>query len=82
MANADIGDWTDIVAVAAGDSHTVGLRTDGTVIAAGRDSSGKCALGNWKNIIAVAAGSGSHVGPVSGRHRFGCGERRFWFLRG
>ena len=76
----DIGDWTDIVAVAAGDSHTVGLRTDGTVIAAGRDSSGKCALGNWKNIIAVAAGS--HVGPVSGRHRFGCGGGPFWFLRG
>ena len=58
----EVGDWTDIVAVAAGDSHTVGLRTDGTVTAVGRDSSGKCAVDDWEHIIAVAAGMDHTLG--------------------
>ena len=31
----DVGAWTDIIQVACGDSHTVGLKSNGTVVAAG-----------------------------------------------
>ena len=42
--------WTDIVAVAAGSQHTVGLRSDGTVVATGWNYHGQCDVSNWKNI--------------------------------
>jgi alpha-tubulin suppressor-like RCC1 family protein len=31
----NVGDWTDIIQVAAGSSHTIGLKSDGTVVAVG-----------------------------------------------
>jgi len=34
----DVGDWTDIIQVAAGDLHTVGLKSDGTVVAVGLET--------------------------------------------
>ena len=32
--------------VATGDAHTVGLKSDGTVVAVGRNSVGQCELGS------------------------------------
>ena len=49
-------EWTDIVAVAAGWYHTVGLKTDGTVVAVGLNNSGQCDVSGWTDIVAVAAG--------------------------
>ena len=43
--------------VAAGESHTVGLKSDGTVVAVGFNTSGQLAVGNWTDITQVAAGS-------------------------
>ena len=66
LGQCGVGDWTDIVAVAAGSSHTVGLKSDGTVVATrGKDWRGNSGYRNygqsdvsgWKNIVAVAAGS-------------------------
>jgi len=34
--------------VAAGYSHTVGLKSDGTVVAVGRESAGQCNVDGWK----------------------------------
>jgi uncharacterized repeat protein (TIGR02543 family) len=48
--------------VAAGSYHTVGLKSDGTVVAAGYNSAGQCNVGDWMNIIQVAAGYGHTVG--------------------
>ena len=48
--------------LAAGGYHTVGLRNDGTVVAAGKNSDGQCDVGDWENIVAVAAGLGHTVG--------------------
>ena len=31
----NVGSWSSIVQVAAGDDHTVGLKSDGTVVAVG-----------------------------------------------
>ncbi len=56
----DVGDWTDIVAVAAGSEHTVGLKKDGTVVATkyyGKYYNGQCDVSSWKDIVAIAAGS-------------------------
>ena len=36
--------------VAAGSSHTVGLKADGTVVAVGRNYDGPCNVSDWKNI--------------------------------
>ena len=42
--------------VAAGSYHTVGLKSDGTVVAVGDNYYGQCNVGNWTNIVQVAAG--------------------------
>ena len=55
-AECDVGDWTDIIEVAAGSGHTVGLKSDGTVVAVGGNWEGQCDVGNWIDITRVAAG--------------------------
>ena len=48
--------------VAAGYRHTVGLRADGTVVAAGNDSFGQCDVESWTDVIQVAAGAKHTLG--------------------
>ena len=36
------------MAVAAGECHTVGLKADGTVVAAGDNDSGECDVSGWR----------------------------------
>ncbi len=56
--------WKDVVAIAAGggsgnfhgDGHTVGLKSDGTVVAVGDNTFGQCDVSSWQNVIAIAAG--------------------------
>jgi alpha-tubulin suppressor-like RCC1 family protein len=43
----DVGDWEDIIQVAAGGYHTVALKDDGTVVAVGLDDNGQCAVSGW-----------------------------------
>ncbi len=50
------------VPVAAGFSHTVGVRSDGTVMAVGSNGCNKCEVGEWGDIVAVAAGLSHTVG--------------------
>jgi len=50
------------VQVAAGGYHTVGLESDGTVVAAGYDGYGALDVGSWSSIVQVAAGTGHTVG--------------------
>jgi len=45
-----------------GNTHTVGLKTDGTVVAAGDNSRGQCNVSGWRDIVAVAAGFYHTVG--------------------
>jgi len=61
----DVGNWTDIKQVAAGSLHTVGLKSDGTVLATGDNSSGQCEVGGWTNTTQVTAGSHHTVGLKS-----------------
>ena len=55
----------DIVAVSAGENHTVGLKSDGTVAAVGDNEDGQCDASRWKDIVAVSAGSSHTVGLKS-----------------
>ena len=48
--------------VSAGVYHTVGLKADGTVVAAGSNRNGQCSISNWKDIVAVSAGTYHTVG--------------------
>ena len=57
-----VNTWTDIVAISAGPNHVVGLRKDGTVIAAGSNTKGCCDVSNWNDIVAVSAGHTHTVG--------------------
>ena len=54
--------WTDIVKVAAGYHHTVGLESDRTVVAVGDNLEGQCDVGSWTDITQVAAGYVHTVG--------------------
>jgi len=51
--------------VAAGEDHTVGLSSDGTVVAVGYNDEGQCNVGGWRDIVQVAAGGYHTVGPKS-----------------
>lgn len=48
--------------IAAGSRHTVGLRSDGTVIAAGDNTYGQTEVSSWSGVIQVAAGARHTVG--------------------
>lgn len=48
--------------VATGYKHTVALKEDGTVLAAGSNLSGQCSVSRWTDIVAVAAGAYHTVG--------------------
>jgi hypothetical protein len=51
--------------VAAGWYHTVGLKFDGTVVAVGDSTFGRCNVGGWTDIVQVAAGGYHTVGLKS-----------------
>ena len=48
--------------VSAGHCHTVGLKADGTVLAAGSNEYGQCDVSGWTNVVAVSAGGFHTVG--------------------
>ncbi len=52
--------------VAAGERHTVGLRSDGKVLAVGNNLAGQCNVAGWENIQQVAAGEEHTVGLMNG----------------
>ena len=55
-----VSGWENIVAVSAGDTHTAGLKSDGTVVVTkntwSHNNFGQGDVSDWRNIVAVAAG--------------------------
>lgn len=51
--------------ISAGYYHTVGVKSDGTVVAVGDNTDGQCNVSGWRNIVAVAAGEYHTVGLKS-----------------
>ena len=48
--------------VAAREGHTVGLKSDGTVVAVGKNGEGQCEVSGWTDIVAIAAGYRHTIG--------------------
>lgn len=71
----DVSSWSDIIAVAAGYSHNVGLKKNGTVVYSGHVSkSASEALPTWKNIIAIDAGQNITAGLKADGTVVACGD--------
>ena len=69
----NVSEWTDIVAISAGNGYTVGLKADGTVVATKFNDNiftyyhdyGQCDVASWTDIVAIDAGSRHTVGLKS-----------------
>ncbi|RDU24141.1 RCC1 domain-containing protein [Anaerosacchariphilus polymeriproducens] len=46
-------EWTDIVDIATGVEHYVGLKSNGRVLASGTNGEGQCEVRDWKSILAI-----------------------------
>lgn len=51
-----IEQWENIIALSASLNHLVGLKDDGSVVAAGRNQDGQCEVSQWRDIVAIACG--------------------------
>ena len=59
---ATIENWIDLTDLALGDGHILGLRSDGTVLAAGDNAFGQCDVSDWKDIVQVEVRDNLSVG--------------------
>ncbi|MGN0773314.1 MAG: hypothetical protein ACI4MP_05925 [Candidatus Ventricola sp.] len=57
----DVSGWTDVVKVAAGAQHLLGLRADGTVYYAGDDAAHARQVAQWTNVTDIDAGNGYSI---------------------
>lgn len=72
--------WNEIAVretISAGNEHVVGLKVDGTVVAAGRNTYGQCNVESWTDIIAVSAGVFSTVGLRADGTVVAVGENKY-----
>ena len=63
----EIASWTDIVAIyhyksGSYPDYTIGLRLDGTVVAAGDNTYGQCDIEDWTDIVKIYTSNRSTVG--------------------
>lgn len=58
----NVARWSDIVSICADSYLTFGVRSDGTVLATGRDVYGECKVSSWTNISKVFSGFSHTVG--------------------
>jgi hypothetical protein len=63
--------------VSAGDLHTVGLKSNGTVLAVGDNEHGQCNVSGWTDIIRVAGGGLHTVGLKSDGTVVATGNNRY-----
>ncbi|MGA1823914.1 MAG: hypothetical protein ACMUIP_04550 [bacterium] len=47
FGQCDVNSWTDIQQIATGGHHTLGLKSDGTVMAVGSNRYGQCDVSSW-----------------------------------
>ena len=56
-SQADIEDWSEIVAISVSNYHILALTEDGKVLSAGKNNYGQCESANIKNAVMVSAGA-------------------------
>ena len=54
--------FSDSTTVSAGNMYTVGIKSDGTVVAVGENNGNRCSVTGWKDIVAISAGNNHTVG--------------------
>ncbi len=59
---SQVNGWGDMVQVSGGEIHTVGLRSDGTVVAVGKNDRGQCDVDGWQDIIYIEAAGYCTIG--------------------
>ena len=72
--------WDDIAerqTIACSGERTVGLKSDGTVVAAGDNKDGQCDVSDWTDVVAVACGYGHTVGLKSDGTVVAAGYNKF-----
>lgn len=47
---SDVSEWTDVISISTGDTFTMGLRSNGTVLATGSNDYGQCDVSTWNDI--------------------------------
>lgn len=70
----DVSTWTDITEISCSWNHIVGLKADGTVVAAGNNEFGQCDVSDWTDIIAVSAGVEYTIGLRADGTVVACGS--------
>lgn len=60
--NYDFSGWESVIKVSCGKAHLVGLRSDGTVLAAGDNTDGQCDVSAWRDVADIAAFDNMTVG--------------------
>ena len=64
--------------IATGSFHTVGLKSDGTVIAVGLNDEGRCDVSDWSGIIAIAPSTDGTFGLKADGTVVGTGKNRYY----
>lgn len=62
IKNQSVESWTDITAISSGGLHTIGLRSNGTVVTVGGNYYGELSVEEWENIAALSTASSHTVG--------------------
>lgn len=57
----DVSGWKNVVKVAAGSDHTLGLKADGTVYYAGNDGDHAWQVVHWTDVVDIDAGNGYSI---------------------
>jgi len=64
VGECEVDEWKDVVSVDTSGFHSVGLKSDGTVVSTvpGKDPNGISNVDGWNNIVAISAGQNFTVG--------------------
>lgn len=65
--------WTDIGFISLGDRHIVGVKLDGSAVAAGDNSLGQCNVEKWEDIALISAGDVHTVALTHSGHLLATG---------
>ena len=68
---------TNYKSISAGGYHTIGLKSNGTVIACGNNDNGQCDVSKWKDIISISAGNCHTVGLKKDGTVVACGNNYY-----
>ncbi len=55
VSYSEVASWNNIVSISAGYDNLLGIKSDGTVVAAGSNYQNKCNVSGWTDIVEVSA---------------------------